>query len=180
MSGLPSRKSAEIGLFRPFPEGLNSTGKIQKKQQKGLFLGYPRICSKPHLLNPHSGNGKSARSFSDRSFFMDVRAGWPFRNACFSRIVRRISGQKLPLWAEFSFLTWHLRYYQNSCQSHFSGVHLFFEVFQDFWHSNKEHQSVSWNAALSCPSMVSNYGKLEGSRTSCDAIILVFWGSQCP
>ena len=29
------------------------------------------------------GNEKSARSFSDRSFFMDVRAGYPFRNACF-------------------------------------------------------------------------------------------------
>ena len=29
------------------------------------------------------GNGKSARSFSDRSFFMDVRAGCPFQNACF-------------------------------------------------------------------------------------------------
>ena len=34
------------------------------------------------------GNEKSARSFSDRSFFMDVRVGCPFRNACFSRIWR--------------------------------------------------------------------------------------------
>ena len=38
----------------------------------------------PHLL----GNGKPARSFSDRSFFMDVRAGCPFQNACFSSIWR--------------------------------------------------------------------------------------------
>ena len=41
-----------------------------------------------HLPPPPLGNEKSARSFSDRSFFMDVRAGCPFRNACFSRIWR--------------------------------------------------------------------------------------------
>ena len=34
------------------------------------------------------GNEKSARSFSDWSFFMDVRMGCPFQNAWFSRIWR--------------------------------------------------------------------------------------------
>ena len=34
------------------------------------------------------GNGQSARSFLDRSFFMDVRAGCLFQYACFSRIWR--------------------------------------------------------------------------------------------
>ena len=29
------------------------------------------------------GNEKSARSFSDRSFFVDVRAACPCQNACF-------------------------------------------------------------------------------------------------
>ena len=58
------------------------------------------------------GNEKSARSFSDRSFFMDVRAGCPCENACFfqdmesltevfGRMSAGISSAKLPLWAEF-------------------------------------------------------------------------------
>ena len=34
------------------------------------------------------GNEKSARSFSDRSFFVDVRAACPCQNACFSRAWR--------------------------------------------------------------------------------------------
>ena len=34
------------------------------------------------------GNEKSAQSFSDRSFFMDVHTGCPCENACFSRIQR--------------------------------------------------------------------------------------------
>ena len=50
-------------------------------------------CSKNTLSNmPKNnlliGNEKSARSFADRSFFMDVRGGCPFRNGCFSRIWR--------------------------------------------------------------------------------------------
>ena len=59
MSGRPSRKSAEIGLFspffclfRPFPESLESTWKIQKTEEKGLF---PQISSdllKPPSLKP--------------------------------------------------------------------------------------------------------------------------------
>ena len=47
--------------------------------------------------------------------------------------------------------------YQSSCQSRLSGVHLVFEVFQDIWHSNKENPGVYWGAALSCPSIASNY-----------------------
>ena len=47
-------------------------------------------------------------------------------------------------------------YYQNSCQSNFSGVHLVLEVFQDILHSNKENFSVFYNAAQSCPLMASN------------------------
>ena len=35
------------------------------------------------LFDGSSKNKKSARSFSDRSFFMDVRAGCPCENACF-------------------------------------------------------------------------------------------------
>ena len=41
-------------------------------------------------------------------------------------------------------------YYLNSCQSRFSDVHLASEVFQDIWHSNKEHPCASCNATLSC------------------------------
>ena len=62
------------------------------------------------------GNEKSARSFSDRSFCMDVRTGCRCQSAClsqdlegltevFGRMSAGISGQKLPLWADFSFLT---------------------------------------------------------------------------
>ena len=61
------------------------------------------------------GNGKSARSFADRSFLMDVRVGCPFRNACFFQDLEGLtevfggmsagtSRPKLPLWAEFLFL----------------------------------------------------------------------------
>ena len=57
-----------------------------------------------HLL----GNEKSARSFSDRRFFMDVRVGCPFRNACFFQDLEGLTevfdgtsagmcGPKLPL-----------------------------------------------------------------------------------
>ena len=58
MSGRPSGKSAEIGLFRPFsafrpfPEGPKSMWKIQKTEEKGLF---PQISSdllKPPSLKP--------------------------------------------------------------------------------------------------------------------------------
>ena len=42
MSGRPSWKSAKIGLFRPFPEGAESTWEIQKTEEKGLF---PQISS---------------------------------------------------------------------------------------------------------------------------------------
>ena len=49
-------------LFRPFPEGPNSTWKIQKTEEKGLFLKYPRICLNPHLLNPHLRHPKSTKS----------------------------------------------------------------------------------------------------------------------
>ena len=61
------------------------------------------------------GNEKSARSFSDRSFFVDVRAACPCQNACFSRIWRawpkflagcpqRRPAENFGVWADFSFL----------------------------------------------------------------------------
>ena len=52
MSALPSWKSAEIGLFRPFPDGLKRTSDFQKTEEKGLF---PQISSdllKPPSLKP--------------------------------------------------------------------------------------------------------------------------------
>ena len=60
VSGLPSWKSAEIGLFRPFSAFLalfrrarRAPGKSRKRRKKAFFLRYPRICLNPHLLNPH-------------------------------------------------------------------------------------------------------------------------------
>ena len=59
MSGRPSRKSAEIGLFRPFSAFFalfrrvrRAPGKYQKTEEKGL---YPQISSdflKPPSLKP--------------------------------------------------------------------------------------------------------------------------------
>ena len=49
-------------------------------------------------------NEKSARSFSDRSFFMDVRVGCPFRNACFSRIRSVWRKSRKSLFGTFSGL----------------------------------------------------------------------------
>ena len=63
MSGRPSRKSAEIGLFRPFSAFLGrnalfrrvrrAPGKSRKRRKKAFFLRYPRISLNPHLLNAH-------------------------------------------------------------------------------------------------------------------------------
>ena len=59
MSGRPSRKSAEIGLFRPFSAFFalfrrvrRALGKSRKRRKKAFFLRYPRISLNPHLLNP--------------------------------------------------------------------------------------------------------------------------------
>ena len=70
LSGLPSWKSAEIGpfrpfsaLFRPFPERPNSTWKIQKTEEKGLF---PQISSdllKPPSLKPPFAALQGFRNF---------------------------------------------------------------------------------------------------------------------
>ena len=65
MSGRPSRKSAEIGLFRPFSAFFalfrrvrRAPGKSRKRRKKAFFLRYPRICLNPHLLNPHLRHSK--------------------------------------------------------------------------------------------------------------------------
>ena len=60
MSGRPSRKSAEIGLFWPFflpfspffRRAWRTPGKSRKRRKKAPFLRYPRISLNPHLLNP--------------------------------------------------------------------------------------------------------------------------------
>ena len=60
MSGRPSWKSAEIGLFRPFSAFFalfrrvrRAPGKSRKRKKRAFFLRYPQICLNPHLLNPH-------------------------------------------------------------------------------------------------------------------------------
>ena len=80
MSGRPSRKSAEIGLFRPFsaffgpfPEGAKSTREIQKMEEKGLF---PQISSdflKPPSLKPPFAalQLSSFETFSGRGSFAE-------------------------------------------------------------------------------------------------------------
>ena len=65
MSGRPSWKSAEIGLFRPFSAFFalfrrvrRAHGKSRKRRKKAFFLRYPQICLNPHLLNPHLRHSK--------------------------------------------------------------------------------------------------------------------------
>ena len=65
MSGRPSRKSAEIGLFRPFSaffalfrKARRAPGKSGKRRKKAFFLRFPWICLNPHLLNPHLRHSK--------------------------------------------------------------------------------------------------------------------------
>ena len=60
MSGRPSWKLAEFGLFRPFSAFFTlfrrvrgAPGKSRKQRKKAFFLRYPRISLNPHLLNPH-------------------------------------------------------------------------------------------------------------------------------
>ena len=66
MSGRPSWKSAEIGLFRPFSAFFalfrrvrRAPGKSRKRRKKAFFLRYPQICLNPHLLNPHLRHPKN-------------------------------------------------------------------------------------------------------------------------
>ena len=74
------------------------------------------------LANRNRERKISPKFLTDRSSFMDVRAGCLFRNVCFfpgfggpdrSFWPDVRSGQKLPLWAEFSFLT-----KESFCGSH--------------------------------------------------------------
>ena len=62
------------------------------------------------------------------------------------------------LGSEGTFSMWASAelYYQNSRQSHFSGVYLLFEVFQDTWRPHKQNPRVDWHATLSCPLMASD------------------------
>ena len=54
LAALPGNrpKSAFFALFRPFPEGLKSTWKIQKTEEKGLFPRIPSDFLKPPSLKP--------------------------------------------------------------------------------------------------------------------------------
>ena len=68
MSGRPSRKSAEIGIFRPFSAFFalfrrvpRAPGKSRKQRKKAFFLRHPRISLNPHLLNPHLRHSKQGR-----------------------------------------------------------------------------------------------------------------------
>ena len=81
MSGLPSWKSAEIGLFRPFSAFLalfqrarTAPGKSRKQRKKAFFLRYPRICLDPHLLNPHlrHPNFRAGHSAETRGSFARI------------------------------------------------------------------------------------------------------------
>ena len=65
-------------------------------------------------------------------------------------------------------------YYQNSCQSHFSGVYVVFEVFQDTWHSNqgKSRCLLDSHPVLSL-TMASNYA------TPC-LVLISFWMLTIP
>ena len=84
MSGRPSWKSAEIGLFRPFSaffacfrRALTAPGKSRKRRKKAFFLRYPLVCLNPHLLNPHLRHSKKINAnFICTKFFgvMDVNA----------------------------------------------------------------------------------------------------------
>ena len=65
MSGRPSRKSAEIGLFRPHSaffallwRARRAPGKSRKRRKKAFFLRYPQICLNPHLLHPYFRHSK--------------------------------------------------------------------------------------------------------------------------
>ena len=59
MSGHPSQKSAEIGLFRPFSVFFalfrrvrRAPGKSRKRRKKAFFLRYPRFLKPPSLKPP--------------------------------------------------------------------------------------------------------------------------------
>ena len=74
MSGRPSWKSAEIGLFRPFSaffarfrRARTAPGKSRKRRKKAHFLGFPPISLNPHLLNPHLRHSNFGRFHSSNN-----------------------------------------------------------------------------------------------------------------
>ena len=83
-------------LFRPCPEGWKSTWKIQKTEEKGLFLRYPQICLNPHLIkNPHLRHSNPVRLDDFRTFgcfFLSGKPGMPV--ASFNLLFRAATLQK--------------------------------------------------------------------------------------
>ena len=83
MSGRPSRKSAEIGLFRrfsafflPFPEGAKSTWKIKKTEEKGLFPQISLDFLKPPPLKPPFAALQPEKKA--QNFLKDFGQSWSF------------------------------------------------------------------------------------------------------
>ena len=82
MSGRPSWKSAEIGLFRPFSAFFaifrragTAPGKSRKRRKKAFFFRFPWISLNPHLLNPHLRHPKVFSLGPSRAFrVVDVHA----------------------------------------------------------------------------------------------------------
>ena len=147
-----SEKKKNSGLIILDTEVCNLFVKKAKSGNLNLYLGI-LLFFFPCFPCSFQGTKKSARSFSDRSFFMDVRAGCPFQNACFYRIWRAwpkfLAGcpqgypaQKLPLWAEFSFLV--LR--GGACAFFF----LRLTTLSFASHARPDARHVTWSAALVC------------------------------
>ena len=117
MSGRPSWKSAESGLFRPFSaffaffrRAQTAPGKSRKRRKKAFFLRYPLICLNPYLLNPHlrhSNSGSDFESLSDQ-----------FSHSCRSLWDRRPGSQ---IWMRLFCLQLEASYFQLSFFA-YSGV----------------------------------------------------------
>ena len=82
MSGRPSWKSAEIGLFRPFSAFFSlfqrvrrAAEKSRKRRKKAFFLRYPQIRLNPHLLNPYLWHSKNPPGRPTREGLISVHFG---------------------------------------------------------------------------------------------------------
>ena len=110
MSGLPSWKSAEIGLFCrfsaffcPFADGPNSIWKIQKTEEKGRFPQIssdllnpslkPPICGSPRCSCPEVISGEVVRKTSSVQEDSFLR--------CFFRLTFHVKSPK-PVFSDFN------------------------------------------------------------------------------
>ena len=122
---LPSGSFRIDFLCRPSAPGLSQgharvcrASTVQNKETPGFVTGFHRICPRDKPGEIPGTNPGSSQDQPDKNNYVYV----PFSCLKVWPVKHKVSAC---MWAAAEI------YYQNSCRSHFSGVYLVFEVFQD-------------------------------------------------